>query len=501
MSLAPRLDLRQSQQLVMTPQLQQAIKLLQLNNLELEAHIAAEIEANPLVELERGADTAAAESAPVAEMPTEAPSAPTDEMRADELIARGEGLADAPLDADYVGETFHHASDEVSAGIGPGGSGSAAPGSELAGDIDALSEGAPTLCDHLNAQASAQLTGLNLAVARYLIDQIDDAGYLRADASEVGTALAVSPDRVEAIVAMIQTFDPTGVGARTLGECLTLQARDAGALDRPMRLLLKNLDVLAKGDMVALRRICGIAGEELGELIRRLRKFDPKPGLRYGGDASPAVTPDVLVRRTAQGWAIELNAATLPRVLVNHGYHAELARGARGPAKGFLTECLSSANWLSKALDQRARTIITVATEIVRHQEGFFERGVRYLRPLNLKTVATAVGMHESTVSRVTSHKYLSCERGLFELKYFFAPALSVVGGGTGEGVSTTTVKRRIRELIGTETVDTVNSDEALVERLRGEGFDVARRTVAKYREGMALGSSVERRRRLSMES
>ena len=235
-------------------------------------------------------------------------------------------------------------------------------------------------------------------------------------------------------------------------------------------------------------------------MIRCLRRFDPKPGLRYGRDNNPTVTPDVIVRRTAKGWAIELNQATLPRVLVNHGYHAELARGAKGPAKSFLSECMSSANWLSKALDQRARTIVTVSTEIVRHQEGFFERGVHHLRPLNLKTVAAAVGMHESTISRVTSHKYLSCERGVFELKYFFAPGLAVVGGGDGEGVSTTAIKRRIRELIGLEASDSVQSDEALVETLKREGFDVARRTVAKYREQQNLGSSVDRRRRLMLQ-
>lgn len=497
MSLGPRLDLRQSQQLVMTPQLQQAIKLLQLSNLELEQHIRAEIEANPIVELDRGE-----EGEPVAapdEAPPEAAAPPAEEMRADQLMDGN--IADIPLDADYLGETFHHASDEATSGLGPNATaGPASAGNgEALGDIDALAEATPSLLDHLNAQASAQLTGTNLAIARYLIDQIDDSGYLRADHTEVALALGVRPATVEAIIVLVQTFDPTGVGARSLAECLMLQAREAGLLDRPMRLLLKNLDALARGDTGTLRRICGVQGDELSLLIHRIRAFDPKPGLRYGGEAATTVIPDVLVRRSAAGWAIELNQSTLPRVLVNHGYAAQLARGATGAAKSFVQECVSSANWLTKALDQRARTIVTVVTEIVRHQEGFFERGVRYLRPLNLKTVAAAVGMHESTISRVTSHKYLSCERGVFELKYFFAPALSVVEGGAAEGASTTTVKRRIRDLIAVETADTVQSDEALVEALRGEGFDVARRTVAKYREGLGLGSSVDRRRRLAM--
>ena len=489
MSLAPRLDLRQSQQLVMTPQLQQAIKLLQLNNLELEAHVLAEIEANPLIELEGGDGPATPDE------PTLAPEPPASEMSADELIARGEGLGDAPLDADYVGETFHHASDEPMTGPGAG---SAAAG-ENAGDIDALAQTGLDLRDHLEAQAAAQLTGVNLSIARYMIDQIDECGYLRAGLDEIAAALGVTRARVEAILKLVQTFDPTGVGARTLAECLTLQAREANVFDRRMRLLMKNLDVLARGDLGTLRRICGTDSEQLSSLIRTLRSFNPKPGLRFGGEPATPVAPDVLVRRTVKGWGIELNQATLPRVLVNHRYHAELTRGGKGPANGFLTECLSSANWLSKALDQRARTIVKVSTEIVRQQEAFFEKGVRYLRPLNLRTVAGIVGMHESTISRVTSNKYLECERGLFELKYFFAPALQAVGGVPEDAVSTTSVKRRIRELIEAETPETVLSDDSLVDRLRDEGFDVARRTVAKYREGMGMGSSVARRRRFAM--
>lgn len=494
MSLAPRLDLRQSQQLVMTPQLQQAIKLLQLNNIELEAHVLAEIEANPLIELE-GAETN--ETAP-ADPPGEPPAEfAVSETSTDELIARGEGLGDAPLDADYVGETFHHASDEPT--TGPGG-GSAEAGGQ-GGDIDTLAQSGLGLADHLEAQAASQLTGTNLAVARYLIDQVDEAGYLRANLDEVAAALSVTRARVEAILRLVQTFDPTGVAARTLSECLMLQAREAGLLDRRMRLLLKNLDVLARGDMGTLRRICGVDGEQLTCLVRQLRAFDPKPGLKFGGEPATPVAPDVIVRRTSTGWAIELNHATLPRVLVNHRYHLELARGAKGHAKTFLSECIASANWLAKALDQRARTIVTVATEIVRQQEGFFDRGVRAMRPLNLRTIATAVGMHESTISRVTSNKYLACERGMFELKFFFAPALQVVGGTAEDAVSTTAVKRRIRELIEAETPDTVNSDDALVDRLHADGYDVARRTVAKYREGMGLGSSVARRRRFAMSA
>jgi RNA polymerase sigma-54 factor len=513
--LGPRLQLRTSQQLVLTPQLQQAIQLLTLTNIELEAFLEAELEKNPLLEIERadqsgpddasgmiagsggpgggdeGSDLLADDDRP----DTAGGSDPDDPAptTADQLLERGDAQADAPLDAE-VTETFPDAFDDAGQ---PGMSASdAGPGGE-AGDIEALGNGPLSLREHLEAQATEQLSGINLAIARRLIDLIDEAGYLRASVAEEAAALGVPRWRVEAVLERIQDFDPTGVGARSLAECLALQARERGWLDEPMRRLLRNLEALARGDLATVRRATGLRGDDLAALLARLRALDPKPGRAFGGEASLAVVPDVFVRRTGTGWSIELNTATLPRVLVNRRYHAELARGAQGPARQFLDDCLASARWLTRALDQRARTITTVATELVRQQEGFFLGGIRALRPLTLRHIAEAVGLHESTISRATANKYLACDRGTFEMKFFFTPALTSTDGE--RDVSNETVRRRVRELIEAETADSVLSDDQLVRHLRAEGYEVARRTVAKYREQMSLGSSVERRRRLLM--
>ena len=500
MSLGPRLDLRQSQSLVMTVQLQQAIKLLALTNVELEAFIGAEMEKNPL--LDGGADDSIA-----------GPAAPTTEAAgADELIARGEGAVDAPLDADYAAETFHHdgPTDSVGDGVrevgsfegaGAIGGGSGEPSEGM--DFDAVAGAAATLLDVLDEQAGAAFADpVERLIARHLIDQIDDAGYLGGDVvDDLAARLATTAARVEAVLAVIQRFDPVGCGARTVAECLTAQAWEADRADPAMLALLGHLDLLARGDLASLRRICGVDQEDLSDMIRELRGYNPKPGLRYGGTVAQSVVADVFVTRArGGGWTVELNAATLPRVLVDRRYHATLAaaapaggKAAAKAARAFLSESLASANWLVRALDQRARTIVKVATELVKQQEAFFAGGVEYLKPLTLRAIAEAIEMHESTVSRVTSNKYLQCERGLFELKYFFTSGIASNDGG--EAASALAVKDRIARLIAAEPAAAPLSDDKLVDLLQAEGFDIARRTVAKYREALGLGSSVARRR------
>jgi RNA polymerase sigma-54 factor len=315
---------------------------------------------------------------------------------------------------------------------------------------------------------------------------------------DIANRLAVPLVRVEAVLEVIQTFEPTGVGARNLAECLALQAREADRYDPCMARLIDNLNLVARGDLPRLRRLCEVDDEDLADMIRELRNYDPKPGLRFGGEAVQAVVPDIFVARRANGWAIEINSATLPRVLVNRSYYAELASGRQDKAsKAWLGDCLASANWLVKALDQRQRTIIKVATEIVKQQQDFFLKGVAHLRPMTLKQIADAIEMHESTVSRVTSNKYLSCARGLFELKYFFTSAIQSADGG--EAVSAEAVKSAIRQLIAGEGKK-ILSDDTLVDLLKAKGFDIARRTVAKYREAMGIGSSVQRRRQKALE-
>lgn len=494
MSLAPRLDLRQSQSLVMTPQLQQAIKLLALSNLEIETFIAEEVERNPLLEAASGeeeAPTGAPEPEPVSR---------DEPAGSDELLESGAQGGEASLDVDFAAETFHH--DSASDGAGIDGSlglnGLAGPGGAEGADFDAVGLAAPTLADHLLAQAGPVVAGADMFIAAHLIDQIDETGYLTVPLLDIAGRLGVPLARVEAVLAVIHTFDPTGVGARSLAECLALQAKEADRYDPAMARLIDNLDLLARGELARLRRLCGVDDEDMTDMIRELRSYDPKPGCRYGGEPPQPVVPDIFVERRKQGWAIEINAATLPRLLVNRSYYAELAGGGQDKAsKAWLSDMLASANWLVKALDQRQRTIIRVATEIVKQQEGFFLHGVSHLRPLTLRQVADAIEMHESTVSRVTSNKYLCCARGLYELKYFFTSAIQSADGG--DAVSAQAVKAAIRALIAGEG-KTVLSDDTLVELLNAKGFDIARRTVAKYREALGIGSSVQRRRAKALE-
>jgi RNA polymerase sigma-54 factor len=499
LSLAPRLDLRQTQSLVMTPQLQQAIKLLALSNLEVEGVIAEELDKNPLLEI-GGAEPAD----PVGVEPDREQKVERSEpATADELLASGEAAGES-LDVDLGAEAFIHdgPTDGIGAldgSLGMSGTGNgAAP--EDGTDLDGFAQADATLAEHLMAQAGATVAGADLFIAAHLIDQIDEAGYLTVGLLDVATRLGVPLMRVEAVLATIQTFDPTGVGARSLAECLALQAKEADRYDPCMAALIDNLDLLARGEVARLKRICGVDDEDMADMIRELRAYDPKPGCRYGGESAPAVTPDLFVRAQGSGWAIEINQATLPRVLINKRYYAELAGAGGGDkaAKGWLSDCLASANWLVKALDQRQRTIIKVATEIVKQQDGFFRHGVSHLRPLTLAKVAEAIDMHESTVSRVTSNKYLSCARGLFELKYFFTSAIQAADGG--EAVSAQAVKAAIRTLIAAEERHAILSDDTLVELLNAKGFDIARRTVAKYRESLGIGSSVQRRRQKALE-
>jgi len=497
MSLAPRLDLRQAQSLVMTPQLQQAIKLLALSNLEVEGFIAEELERNPLLEAAPGGGDG--EDAPDRESePAITRSEPAD---ASELITDGGSATGEMLDVDFAAETFHHdsAADSIGApdGLGLGGASGAAP--DDGPDFDSFADTSENLTDHLMAQAGAAVDGADLFIAQHLIDQIDECGYLTAPLLEVATRLGVPLARVEAVLDVIQTFDPTGVGARSLSECLALQAKEVDRYDPCMARLIDNLDLVARGDFARLKRLCEVDDEDLADMIRELRNYDPKPGCRYGGEPTLAVVPDIFVARRPGGWSVEINGATLPRLLVNRAYYVEIASTRQDKAgKAWLSDCLASANWLIKALDQRQRTIIKVASEIVKQQEAFFLRGVAHLRPLTLRQVAEAIEMHESTVSRVTSNKYLSCARGLFELKYFFTSAIQSADGG--EAVSAEAVKSAIKALIAAEDPKKILSDDTLVELLNAKGFDIARRTVAKYREAMGIGSSVQRRRQKALE-
>jgi RNA polymerase sigma-54 factor len=484
MSLAPRLDLRQSQSLVMTPQLRQAIKLLQSSNLEVTAFVEEELERNPLLERDervtpgpdagRTLDTLPAQR----ETPADSHAAATsDALPADSA---------APLDAEW---------DNVYDAERPMGRGGRA---DFADDLDGMDEfAAPgrTLREHLGEQVRlAFAEPRDRLIAAHLLALVDPAGRLTADTGALAAALGCEAARVEAIRARMQRFDPVGMFCRDLRECLAVQLAELDRLDPCMRALLDNLDLLARRDMRGLMRACAVDAEDLADMVAELRRLDPKPGAAFDAAPAPAVVPDVLMRRAPDGsWLLELNPDTLPRVLVNRGFHARALVGARNrEEKQFLAERFQTANWLVKSLEQRAGTILKVAAEIVRRQDGFFRHGVEHLRPLILRDVAETVSMHESTVSRVTANKHIATPRGTFELKYFFTTAIA---GTAGETHSAEAVRHRIRAMIEAESAADVLSDDAIVDRLRQEGVDIARRTVAKYREALRIPSSVQRKR------
>jgi RNA polymerase sigma-54 factor len=478
MGLGPSLSIRQSQQLLLTPQLAQAIKLLQLSNLELDAYIAEEVSKNPLLE---GRQDEASEQ-PAGEFgsdDSEGDEAP-DDPGADDLI-KGQAEDDRPLDMDWQSEALEtdSYSDVVTSG-----------GGDEAFDLERVQYSAASLAEHLRDQLHG-LSGDVGDLARVIAESLDETGYLTVEVAQISQLTGAPVRRVEEALGVVQGLDPPGVGARSLAECLALQARAADRYDPAMARLIDNLDLLSKGRTGDLKRICGVDDEDLADMIRELRAYDPKPGCRFSASGAEEVTPDVFVRRTRGGFAVELNQATLPRLLVNRRYYQELKSGPQDKtSRAWLSECLQSANWLVKALDQRARTIVKVVSEIVKRQQGFFERGVSAMKPLTLREVAEAIGMHESTVSRVTSNKYLLCDRGLYELKYFFG---SGVQSAEGDGAAAEAVKAAIKQLIDAET--DILSDDAIAGLLKAKGLDVARRTVVKYREAMGIGSSIQRRR------
>jgi RNA polymerase sigma-54 factor len=504
--LAPRLDLRQTQQLVMTPQLQQAIKLLQLSNLEVTQFVEEELAQNPLLERdEPGAESAA----PDMERPQLAASdVPTDErhLNGEDRIVDAIGgpastTAEAPLDVDYD-NSYARGGDESATG-GEGeflgewkGTGGRSDFEDSEFGLEQTLQKPKSLREHLLDQVGVDFADpVDRVIAARLVDLMEDSGYISTDIAELADKLDIDLPRVEAVLKRCQKFDPPGIMARTLKECLSLQLAERNRLDPAMATLLEHLELLAKRDATALCRLCGVDAEDLTDMVAEIRSLDPKPGLAFDGAEAQPVVPDVLMRLAPdKSWIVELNQDTLPRVLVNTRYLARVNVGQRTKSdKEFIAERLHSANWLVKSLHQRAQTILKVSIEIVRQQDAFFRNGVRHLKPLVLRDIAEAIDMHESTVSRVTTNKFIATPHGIFELKYFFTSAIPASGGG--EAHSAEAVRHRIKSLIDAEKPDEILSDDRIVELLKGNGIDIARRTVAKYREAMSIASSVQRRR------
>lgn len=474
-TISQKLDLRQSQQLVMTPQLQQAIKLLQLSNVELAEFIEEELEKNPLLEKdERSEDRGSEEKPEEVERPSE-----RDEM---------DKAFDTPDSSDFdAGSSM--------ADIGAGGS---SRFDSMEDSFENRMSADKTLRDHLLEQLHMAFSDeRDRMVGTLLIDQLDEGGYLREGRDTLIGRLGCSPERLDNVLAQLKQFDPTGVFASDLAECLTLQLQERGALDEPMQKLLQHLQMIADHDFKKLADICGVNETYLFDMIEEIKCLNPKPASEFDHLVVQTAVPDVLMKRLPKnlggGWRVELNNETLPRVLVNQDYYMQVSQGAKDKKdREYVNNQMASANWLVRALDQRAQTILKVAGAIVEEQDAFFNYGIEFLRPLTLKDIAEQIDMHESTVSRVTTNKYIGTPRGIFELKFFFSTALV---SADGVAHSAEAIKARIKSLIDAEVADNILSDDTIVDILGEEGIDVARRTVAKYREAMHIGSSVQRRK------
>jgi len=495
MALSAKLQLRQSQSLIMTPQLMQSIKLLQLTHVELERFVDEEIERNPLLERVEPQEDAATDQV----QKDREEAAPTDDWYEAEASFSAEAISDR-LDATL--ENVFPDDSGARLQLGPDlaaqwkSAGTGAHGDAEGFDLEDIAAARLTLRDHVGEQIAFAMTDpASRLIAHELTDGLDEAGYFRGDVAEIAGRLGATSAQVEAVLAKCRTFDPAGLFARDLAECVALQLGRANRLDPAMRALVANLELLARRDFQSLKRLCGVDEDDLLDMLSEIRALDPRPGLAFSGGVADTIVADVEVRAAGDGsWAVELNPETLPRVLVDQIYFSRVSKQAKGAGeREFLAECLQNANWLTRSLDQRAKTILKVASEIVRQQDAFLLHGIRHLRPLNLRNVADAIGMHESTVSRVTSNKYMLTPRGVFELRYFFTASIAASGGGDAH--SSEAVRDRIRQMIEEEQADDVLSDDAIVDMLKKQGIDIARRTVAKYREGLNIPSSVQRRR------
>ena len=480
---APRLELRHGQSLVMTQQLQQSIKLLQCNALELKEFVEQELEKNPFLQEEGESGDALTEENP---LPKEEVEPRATDFQDDEHAEISEGWGDdsADIESDYLRhdhvsshDSGHDSDDERS--------------------IDDNPSHAISLREHLLNQLQLETDApAKRLIGAHLIDLVDEAGYIKDDLSGLPDMFGVDMTEIQLSLSMLQGFDPIGICARNLQECLELQLREKNRLDPAMQSLLANLHLLADSKFDELQKKCGVDKDDLRQMITEIRELNPKPGAGFAQEISQTLEPDIFVRRLPDGnWHVELNMANFPKVMVNKRYYKKITADTRNKKdKEYLNEQFGSANWLVRALEQRAQTMLKVAGELVKQQDAFFRLGVRYLKPMTLKDIAAETSYHESTISRVTNGKYLLCPRGTFELKYFFTSALARAVGG-GEDVSSNAVKDYIAEMISKESPEKILSDDDIVDMLTERNINVARRTVAKYREALGIPSSPKRRR------
>ena len=498
MALTPKIEIKQSQSLLMTPQLRQAIRLLQMNNLELNELVSEEINTNPLLESEEDRlNQAPDETLPTIDTP-QGTDIKTEEIPPsndidydnefdDDFGSDRAGYDDIPTEADW--KDYHQQkisnSDE---------------------DFDFFEQklsAQKSLYSFLEEQISQKFTTpKERLIASRMMEFLDGAGYFRGNLTEISAKLNMPRTALQKILTSLQSCEPSGIFATSVAECLKIQLQDKDRYDPYMAFLLDHLDLVAEKKYKELKKAGGFSDEDLADMLREIKSLNPKPAADYDFDLTSYIIPDVFVRTNKYGeYLIELNSKSLPRILINQDYYREIkSYGSKDKsAQKYLKEKLSSANFLIKALHQRATTILRVSEEIVRFQRDFFEKGIDYLKPMLLRDVAERLEMHESTVSRVTNQKYMHTPRGLFELKYFFSSAAASYTGD--ENTSVTAIKHKIKQFIEEEKPQQILSDDMIVELLARQGIKIARRTVAKYREGMKIPTSAQRKKEKRLNS
>ncbi len=498
MSLSVRLDLKQSQSLVMTPQLQQAIKLLQMSNLELTSFVEEELERNPLLQRDENENTPTQEGGePDTSDIAQENAAPLEDINLNTQETSNQDSIDAEVDNQWSSDTPGDQTLAGSGGLDTTVSSKGVGSLESDGlDWEQNIRATVSLREHLIEQINLDMADpTERLIGVHMLEYLDDSGYFTGDLEEIAETLSCETILLEQVLAHLQKLEPIGIFARNLSECLALQLKEKDRFDPCMELLIDNLDLLGKREYANLLKLCRVDEEDLRDMIHEIQALDPRPALAFDTSEVQAVTPDILMKRGLKGkWLVELNSETLPKVLVDNSYYAEVTQlGLDKESKHYISECFQNANWLVKSLHQRATTILKVSTEIVRQQDAFFKQGIEYLKPIVLRDIADAVELHESTVSRVTSNKYIATPRGIFELKFFFTSAINSAAGGDAH--SAESVKYKIKRLIDEEDPKKILSDDKLVQLLKNDSIDIARRTVAKYREALGIASSVQRRR------
>lgn len=482
MQISQNLKLKQSQSLVMTPQLQQAIKLLQLTNLELTDLVEKELEENPFLENQNH----------------EEEKTVSDEeditKNIDDSFNNGDSISDEPYNHDYenrwdndtnVGNSKNHSEDYNDPGT----------------IIERTQSDKISLKTILLNQAQLEFSDSEeKEIAEILIDYVDPSGLIKEDILEISSFSGFSLERIENVLCRMQTFEPSGVFARNLKECLIIQLKNIDSYNKTNQTIIENIELLGNGNLKGLKKITGLSDENLKTEIKLIRSLNPKPGTIYDEGGHNIAHPDVIVTKNKDEWNVELNNSTLPKVCVNDSYVKEIEKlECKDSDKKYINESLNSARWLIKAIEQRNITTLKISSEIINQQKDFFEKGKKFLKPMILKDVATKINMHESTVSRVTSEKLMMTPIGMFEMKIFFSASINSIN--SGESHSAESVRESLRKIISDEPCESPLSDEMLVSRLKGEGINLARRTVAKYRELLNIPASSVRRKIMKIQN